>query len=146
MALLTGKSGSVEINSTIEAEGKIFGGCLSPFQAMIGTSYAPNLDDALLILEDINDHISRYDRMVGHMKQAGWLKNLSAIILGEFINTQDNEARPFGFNIEDTITNNAPGIPTINNAPFGHGDNLCTLPIGANAVLKNGKLSFKPLS
>ena len=61
------------------------------------------------------------DRMIGHMKQAGWLKNLSAIILGEFLQSQDNPDRPFGFTIEEIIQNNAPNIPLVTNAPFGHG-------------------------
>ena len=50
--------------------------------------------------------------------------------------------------LEDIIQEHTQGlnIPILMNAPFGHGERLCTLPIGANITLKNGKLSFKSLT
>ncbi len=144
--LLMGKVNSLDIDDNSECEGTLYGGNLSVMQALIGTPYAPDLNKAILMLEDTNDHISRYDRMVAHMKQAGWLNNLSGIILGEFIKTQDNPERPYGFTMEDIITNLTHNTLILKNIPVGHGDKLCTLPIGANVVLKNNKLSFKSLS
>jgi muramoyltetrapeptide carboxypeptidase len=144
--ILEGKSNQIKIDTPTEFKGPLYGGNLAVLQTLIGTAYAPNLDQAILIFEDINEHISRYDRMIAHMRKAGWLEKLQAIILGEFLNPQDNKERPFGFTIEQIIKNNAPDTPLITNAPFGHGNNLCTLPIGANAVLKNSLLSFKPLA
>jgi muramoyltetrapeptide carboxypeptidase len=143
---LMGDVSHIDIPHDIETTGNLYGGSLSAFQTLIGTPYAPDMNDAILMLEDVNEHLSRYDRMIGHMRQAGWLKNLSAVMLGDFINSLDNENRPFGFSIEEIIQNNAPNIPLITNAPFGHGDRLCTLPIGAKCTLKNRVLSFKPLS
>ena len=145
-ATLMGQSSEIKINSNENFTGMLYGGCLSPFQALLGTPYAPDMDKAVLMLEDINDHLSRYDRMIGHMKQAGCFKNLSGIILGEFLNALDNEERPFGFTIDQIVANSAPNTPLVTNAPFGHGDNLCTLPIGAEITLKNDKLSFKELA
>lgn len=149
--VLTGKTGDVELteSKTLQegnAEGLLFGGNLSVLQALIGTPYAPNLKNALLFIEDVGDHLSRYDRMLGHMKQAGWLKNLSGLILGEFLQSQDNTDRPFGFNIEEIVQNKASNLPILTNAPIGHGTRLCTLPIGANVSLKNGTISFTSLS
>ena len=143
--VLMGKTSSVEIGSDIEASGRLFGGNLSDMQTLIGTPYAPNLNNAILMLEDTNEHTSRYDRMLGHMKQAGWLKSLSGIMLGEFLNSLESD-NPFGFTIEEIIANNAPDTPVITNVLFGHGKKLCTLPIGAEITLKNGKLSFKSLA
>ncbi len=130
------------------AQGKIFGGNLSVFQGLIGTPYMPDLTGAILILEDVADHISRYDRMFCHLKNAGLLKNLSALIIGSFSNMKDSDTNPFGFSLEDIILEHTDGldIPILTNAPFGHADRLITMPIGANATLKNGTLSFKPLS
>ena len=143
--VLMGKANSVKIDSDIEANGPLFGGNLSDMQTLIGTPYAPNLSKAILMLEDINEHTSRYDRMLGHMKQAGWLNALSAILQGEFLNSLES-ANPFGFTIEEIIANNAPNTPITHNLPIGHGENLCTLPIGAEITLKNGTLSFKSLA
>lgn len=133
-------------DKNINMQGTLYGGNLSVMQALIGTPYAPDMQDAILMLEDVNDHLSRYDRMIGHMRLAGWIKPLSGILLGDFLKSQDNGSRPFGFTIEEIVTNHTPEeISILFNAPFGHGDRLCTLPIGAPAHLKNGKLSFKSL-
>ncbi len=130
------------------AEGTILGGNLSVLQGLIGSQYQPNFKNAILLLEDVADHISRYDRMLCHLKNAGILNQISALIIGSFSNMKDSEDNPFGFSLEDIISEHTDGldIPIIMDAPFGHEDRLITLPIGANAVLKNGTLSFKPLS
>jgi muramoyltetrapeptide carboxypeptidase len=145
LGVLTGQEYTLDIggDKDIEAEGTIYGGNLSVFQTLIGTPYAPDMDKAILFLEDCNDHLSRYDRMCGHLKQAGWFDNLSAVLIGEFLQTQDNPERPFGFTIEEIIREKAPQVPCLTGVPIGHGLKLCTLPIGAKAILKNGTLSFK---
>lgn len=143
--VLTGNADSIAFESKTSTEGILYGGNLSVMQALIGTPYAPDMTDAILLLEDINDHLSRYDRMIGHMAQAGWLNSLSAIMLGDFLKSQDNPERPFGFTIEEIIANRTFNTPILMDTPIGHGERLCTLPIGANIVLKNNKLSFKSL-
>lgn len=151
LALLNGSTGNIELSDSTylkngTVEGRLFGGNLSVLQTLIGTPYAPDLNNAILFIEDINDHLSRYDRMIGHMKQAGWLDNISGIILGEFLQSQDNAERPFGFSIEGIIQNQVTNRPILTNAPIGHGERLCTLPIGAKLSLKNKVISFKSLS
>ncbi len=148
--VLTGTTNSLTLEGTQtlqkgDMEGMLFGGNLSVLQTLIGTPYTPTLEGSILFIEDTNDHLSRYDRMLGHMKQAGWLGPLSGIILGDFLNSQDDAGRPFELTIEEVIQTHAPHLPILSEAPIGHGEQLCTLPIGANIVLKNGKLSFKPL-
>lgn len=147
MNVMTGKSDSLAMEGAnmkgTDMEGILVGGNLSATQALIGTPYAPQMQGALMMIEDINDHYSRYDRMIAHMRQAGWIDALNGIISGEFINSLDNPDRPFGFDIEGILNMNAPDTPTVLNAPFGHGKKLTTLPIGAKASLKNGTLSFK---
>jgi len=144
--VLTGQSNDLDITCDQDIEGTLYGGNLSVMQALIGTPYAPNMKNAVLMLEDINDHLSRYDRMMGHMKQAGWLNDISALMLGGFINAQDNPERPFGFTVEQIAANHTKDTPIVNNIPISHGEQLCTLPIGANITLKNNKLSFKSLA
>lgn len=149
--VLMGRTDTITLKGTHvlqkgDMEGRLYGGNLSVLQTLIGTSYAPNLRDSILFIEDTNDHLSRYDRMLGHMKQAGWLDSLSGIIVGEFIKSHDNKERPFGFTIEEILQTHAPNLPILStDAPIGHGAKLCTLPIGANIALKNGIISFKSL-
>lgn len=146
LAVLTGESSSLTLPTAApDMKGALYGGNLSMMQSLIGTPYAPDMKNAVLMLEDINDHFSRYDRMIAHMRQAGWLKELSGVILGEFLKSQDNPERPFGFDIADIMKNHAPDLPILHDAPIGHGENLATLPIGAPIVLKDSTLSFKAL-
>lgn len=150
--VLMGRTDTITLKETHtlqkgDMEGHLYGGNLSVLQTLIGTPYVFGLENSILFIEDTNDYLSRYDRMLGHMKQAGWLDSLSGIILGEFIRTHDNKERPFSFTIEEILQTHAPNLPILStDAPIGHGAKLCTLPIGANIVLKNGRISFKSLT
>lgn len=153
IGVLSGTTNELDLNNANtlkagEAQGTLIGGNLSVFQGLIGTPYMPEIDGAILILEDIADHISRYDRMFCHLKNTGILSKISALIIGSFSDMKDSEKNPFGFSLEDIILEHTKGldIPILTNAPFGHDTQLCTLPIGADCTLKNGKLSFKPLT
>lgn len=150
---LSGKTNSLDLNEATtlkkgNAEGVLIGGNLSVFQSLIGTPYMPDTNGAILLLEDVGDHISRYDRMFCHLKNAGILNSINGLIIGQFTNMKDSDTNPFGFTLEDIIHEHTDGldIPIIINAPIGHGDRLCTLPIGAPVALKNNQISFKPLS
>ena len=153
MNVLSGKTNTLDLgDATVlndgHAEGTLIGGNLSVFQSLIGTPYMPNTKGSILLLEDIGDHISRYDRMFCHLKNAGILGQINGLIVGQFTDMKDSETNPFGFTLEDIILEhtNDLDIPIIMNAPIGHGDQLCTLPIGASVSLKNKQISFKPLS
>ena len=126
-------------------EGTLVGGNLSVFQALIGTPYMPSPENSILFIEDIGDHLSRYDRMIGHLRLSGYLDKLSGIIVGEFLKTQDNPDRPFGFTLEDIIREHTAGlnIPVLMNAPFGHGDHLPAFPIGARVTLSGTTLTLQ---
>jgi muramoyltetrapeptide carboxypeptidase len=118
------------------ATGKLIGGNLSVFQYLLATKYAPDTNKAILILEDVNEELSRIDRMLLHIKRTGALENISGIICGEFSNASDT-GRPFGFSLNDLLLEHTDGydIPIITDAPFGHGDKLYTMPIGGEVEL-----------
>lgn len=142
--LLTNQQLNLPIPDDVNAKGTLCGGNLSVFQALIGTDYAPPQDeDLIFFFEDVNDHLSRYDRMIAHMKLAGWFKNVKCILIGQFSKSQDNPERPFGMSIEEIVKTHAPNIPIITDIPVGHGERLITLPVGAKVLLKNGSLSYK---
>lgn len=128
------------------AEGALIGGNLSMLAALSGTPYQPNTHGAILFLEDIGDHLSRYDRMLAQMRLAGWFEDIAGLIVGDFSKTGDDPARPFGFTLEEVISEHLEGldIPIIMNAPFGHGERLSTLPVGQHTRLRasNGDVSL----
>lgn len=151
--VLSGRKSDIAItDATVihdgEAHGTLIGGNLSVFQGLIGTRYMPETKGAILMLEDVGDHISRYDRMFSHLKNTGILNNINGLIIGSFSDMKDSETNPFGFTLEDIVHEHTADldIPIIMDAPFGHEDKLCTLPIGAPIDLKTDQISFKPLS
>lgn len=147
IAMLSGKKTLFDLPGRTlgkgEAQGVLVGGNLSVFQTLIGTPYLPDMKGAILFLEDVSDEISRYDRMFGHLRVSGALNQISGLIVGQFTNVKDNDKNPFGFTLEDVIREHTDGldIPVLMDAPFGHGADLPTFPIGAPVTLKVGETS-----
>lgn len=131
-----------EIWAKGEASGPIIGGNLSIFHYISGTTDCPNLNDAILYLEDCNEEISRIDRMFTHLKRMGVLDQISGLVLGNFTDLSDS-GKPFGFSLRDIVKDATQerNIPILANAPFGHGKRNITFPIGAigNLSAQDGK-------
>ena len=123
-----------------KAEGPLIGGNLSLFQYLPNTLPGNFYKGALLFLEDNAEELSRFDRMMIHLKRLGVFSEISGLILGEFTDLTDT-GRPFGFSFEDIIREHTEDldIPIVTNVPFGHGKNLYTLPLGATAKLTAAK-------
>lgn len=119
------------------AEGRLVGGNLSLISSLIGTPWAPDFSDSILFLEDAGDQMSRYDRMLIHLKNAGAFKQTKAVIFGRVTAIADNGKTPFELRIPDLIAEHIEpfGIPVFYNAPFGHGTEQATLPIGARVAI-----------
>ena len=64
--------------------GRLVGGCLSSLVALLGTPYAIETDGAVLFLEDVAERPYRIDRMLTHLKLAGKLDGVAAVVLGAF--------------------------------------------------------------
>lgn len=117
--------------------GHLIGGNLSMITSLMGTPYQPEFKDSILFLEDCADELSRYDRMLTQLYNAGVFEQINGLIIGQFTDTQDTGRVPFGFTLDEIIQNVIKGTdyPLIINAPFGHGKELYTYPIGANVQL-----------
>lgn len=155
LAMLSGRADHIDLHGVTSvrdgaAEGRLIGGNLSLFQSLLGTPYMPSLDGAILFLEDVGDHISRYDRMLGHLRAAGVFARIGGLIIGDFTNTKDDDARPFGFTIADCVREHTASyrFPILMNAPFGHGDHLPTFPVGCHVRMDGPRLTLleKPVA
>lgn len=147
IALLSGRADHIDLPGATylrdgQAEGTLIGGNLSLFQTLLGTPYLPALEGAILFLEDVGDHISRYDRMLGHLRAAGVFSRIAGLVIGDFTNTKDDEERPFGFTLEDCVREHTADyrFPVMMNAPFGHGDRLPTFPVGCRVRMDGSRL------
>jgi muramoyltetrapeptide carboxypeptidase len=131
------------------AEGPLLGGNLSVFTRLLGTPFMPNLDGAILLLEDVGERPYRLDRMWTHLELAGVFRKISGIALGSFTGCEEREHRAqqeVSYTSEDLLRElaAATGLPCVAGFPIGHGDINEPVPLGVRVRLDGatGRLTF----
>jgi muramoyltetrapeptide carboxypeptidase len=116
------------------AEGPLAGGNLTLLHCLVGTRYFPDLDGAMLFLEDVNEDLYRIDRMLAHLRMVGALARLSGVLIGRFTNTK-RHMDDGSFGVDQVLTHYfAPlGVPALYGLPIGHIDDQWTMPVGVRA-------------
>lgn len=92
-----------DMNRFGEAEAEIVGGNLSVLYGMMGSSSFPETDGKILFIEEIDEYIYHFDRMMIALKRAGKLQNLKGLIVGGLTEIHDN-LDPFGKMVEEVIS------------------------------------------
>jgi muramoyltetrapeptide carboxypeptidase len=64
------------------ATGRLLGGALSVLATTLGTPYAPDLDGAVLFLEDVHEWPYRLDRLLTQLRQSGKLDRVAGVVFG----------------------------------------------------------------
>ncbi|HET7710846.1 MAG TPA: LD-carboxypeptidase [Thermoanaerobaculia bacterium] len=137
-APLTYRFDGSQIISGGDAEGVLFGGCLSLTASLVGTPYDFAVEGGIWFWEDVDESPYRIDRMLTHLRLSGRLQSIRGVIVGKLKNCGteaevDSLLREF---FGDS------GIPVVRDFPFGHhGDNLL-MPIGAPVHLSTDALTF----
>lgn len=119
-----------------DTEGTLWGGNLAMLISLIGTPWMPDIQDGILVLEDINEHPFRVERMIMQLLHAGILSRQRAVILGSFSGATPNDYDA-GYSLEtmfDYLRSRLP-VPLITGLSFGHEPQTVTLPLGAKAAL-----------
>ncbi|EBX0522976.1 muramoyltetrapeptide carboxypeptidase [Salmonella enterica] len=121
-----------------DVQGTLWGGNLAMLISLIGTPWMPTIDKGILVLEDVNEHPFRVERMLLQLEYAGILNRQIAIVLGSFSGAAPNEYDA-GYSLESVhaFLRSRLSVPLITGLDFGHEQRTVTLPIGANATLKN---------
>ena len=119
---------------TCQSEGTLWGGNLAMLISLIGTPWMPKIENGILVLEDINEHPFRVERMLLQLYHAGILPRQKAIILGSFSGSTPNDYDA-GYNLESVYAflRSRLSIPLITGLDFGHEQRTVTLPLGAHA-------------
>lgn len=119
-------------------EGQLWGGNLAMLVSLIGTPWLPQIDGGILVLEDINEHPFRVERMLLQLYYAGILERQSAVILGSFTGAAPNDYDA-GYSLETMVDfiRSRLDIPVITGLDFGHEQQTVTLALGAQAILKH---------
>ena len=121
------------------ARGRLVGGNLALLCALNGTAFAPSYEDAILVLEDVNEAVYRIDRMLTQLRLAGQLARCKGIVFGQFTDIPRDAPEESGGTrtLEELLGEFADAlrIPCIAGAPVGHVANQWTLPLGADAEI-----------
>ncbi len=116
------------------AEGPLIGGNLTLLQCLIGTPYFPDLDGALLFLEDVNEDLYRIDRMLAHLRAVDALARLRGVLVGRFTRLK-RHIEDGAFGVDQVLAHyfGPLGVPVLHGLPIGHIDDQWTLPLGVRA-------------
>ncbi len=119
-------------------EGPLVGGCLSMLVATLGTPYAPDFEGAILLLEDLEEPLYRFDRMLTQLRLSGNLARLHGAVAGHLTG---DDCEPSSGASHDTLLEQllleAKSFPwpVAWGVPVGHSRPNLTLPLGLRARL-----------
>ena len=114
------------------AEGTLVGGNLAMLAATIGTRHALRPDGAILLVEDVNEEPYRIDRMLVHLRRAGWLDGLAGVAVGQFTDCVDDSHTPV---VTEVLAEHLAGlgVPVLGGLPIGHGAEQVAVGLGVPA-------------
>lgn len=113
-------------------EGKLVGGNLAVFVALMGTPYFPNLKDTVILLEEVGEAPYRIDRMLNQLKIANAFNQANAVILGRFVDCYESDVEKKTLTLNEVIADFLDDleIPVIYNVKHGHISENITMPFG----------------
>lgn len=131
-------------NGKGRAEGIVAGGNLAVFCSMMGSEYLPDPDGKIFFFEDVSEPPYRIDRFLNQLRLNGYFEKAAGFIFGKFTEgdpgdgptlTQSEVFKDYISMIEK---------PVITNFPFGHVDDLVTIPLGIRVKIDsdNNKVKF----
>ncbi len=131
-------------------QGTLVGGNLTTLCHLIGTPWLPDLNNAVLLLEDTAEPPYKLDRMLTQLACCGLLDNLAGLILGLFDPGHDDRLEILRLS-EQTWNRvleltSSTDYPIWANFPMGHQRDNQPLPIGMEAVMASSSscLQFMP--
>lgn len=126
--------------------GRVLGGNLAVFNALLGTEYFPDMKDKILLLEDIDEKPYKIDRMLNQLRLAKVFKGLKGIILGRFVECYEHDPNKKTLSLGEVIEHyfRPLKLPTIYTFPHGHIKDLVTIPLGLKMGLNatRGSVEF----
>ena len=120
--------------------GPLWGGNMSLLINRLGTSDALNTNGVILFLEDIDEYLYSFERMLVQMRTSGMFDQINGLIIGELEDIRDQEVR-FGRGTDEIILDICGDldIPIVSNFPCGHGKYQATLPISITTEINTTK-------
>ena len=112
------------------AMGPLWGGNMTLLINRLGTSESLDTDGVILFLEDLDEYLYSFERMLVQMRTTGMLDNIAGLIIGELHEFKDQDVA-FERNTDEIVMDICGDleIPIVSNFPCGHGTYQATLPI-----------------
>ena len=119
------------------AEGILYGGCLSILVASLGTPYEIKTDGTILFLEDIAAKPFQVDRMLMQLRLGGFLNDVRGLVFGQMLECSQSPNQDY--TLEEVILRVVGdlGVPVAFGVRSGHvtSGNI-TLPLGVRASIR----------
>jgi muramoyltetrapeptide carboxypeptidase len=131
-----------------EADGILYGGCLSILVASLGTPFEIKTGGTILFLEDVAAKPYQIDRMLMQLKLSGHLRGVRGIVFGEMLDCVQSANQ--AHTLQEVIIRIVGdlGVPVAFGLKSGHvtSGNI-TLPFGVRAALsvRSGRVSLRIL-
>ena len=118
----------------------LVGGCLWLLRETLATPWEVDLDGCILFFEDVHCPPWHVDGMLTHLRNAGKLDHVVGLAIGEMHKCEEwRQTEPWlrSRSMEDVFEHHLEplGVPIVHNLPLGHGDHLCTIPLGVTATV-----------
>lgn len=125
------------------ASGRLIGGNLSLIQAMVGTSWLPHFDGAILLIEEISEAAYAIDRMLQSLALSGRARGLQGIVFGDFHNCKgiDERMGPEWLSAWTKVFQ----CPVVMGLPSGHGARNLPVVLGIDYTLDGDAGTLTPL-
>ncbi|MEE0880544.1 MAG: S66 peptidase family protein [Turicibacter sp.] len=107
--------------------GEVIGGNIRCFLKLAGTSYMPDFNEKILLLESYSGDVAKMATYLNQYKQLGVFDRINGIILGYFTEMQEKKYQPDIVSLVRQIVNNDK-LPIVKTEYIGHGaDSRCAI-------------------
>jgi muramoyltetrapeptide carboxypeptidase len=114
-----------------KSRGVLLGGNLSLLCQLIGTPFMPPPRGKILFIEEKGEPHYRIDRMLTHLRLAGFLAQCAGVVFGDF--SECGEASTVIEVLQERT--HELGIPVMTGLKVGHGLENMAVPVGVRAIL-----------
>lgn len=121
-----------------QARGTLIGGNLTVLTHLVGTPFMPNLDGAVLFLEDVGERPYRLDRCLTQLSHARLLDHVLGVVIGDLTDCDPKGLEYSARRIIEDFCHTL-GVPAAADLPVGHGRDNEPLPYGAQVALDAAK-------
>ena len=140
---LPGNHRSIGSPTQEPVSGPLIGGNLTMLAHLMGTRFAPSLDEAIVFIEDVGEKPYAMDRALTSLQLRGSLYGVRAVVAGDFVRCQDTRfEQPSADEVVDERMTKF-GLPGIAGVAIGHGERNLALPFACQCTIDFARGSLR---